>query len=168
MLNDLVVKRLTIREIAASVGCSFTNVRYWLGKHGLKTFSGPICTNPVAAHCCGECGETNPLKFYGKKKFRCAACHNAYTTMKGREKRDFAIDNLGGKCENCGFYMFRCSLDVHHVDPKLKDPAFSHMRGWSIARLSEELKKCILLCRNCHAAFHGGELELHSGSWASG
>jgi hypothetical protein len=34
------------------------------------------------------------------------------------------------------------------------------MRGWSWDRILVELGKCMLLCKNCHAAFHKGFLKL--------
>jgi predicted HNH restriction endonuclease len=33
------------------------------------------------------------------------------------------------------------------------------MRGWSWESILIELKKCILLCKNCHAAYHAGLLK---------
>jgi hypothetical protein len=38
------------------------------------------------------------------------------------------------------------------------------MRSWSEKRLREEIKKCVLLCKCCHAAVHVGEISL-DGIW---
>ena len=103
-----------------------------------------------------KCGETNPEKFYGHKTAVCGRCHNQYTLDKGRENRAFAIELLGGKCVACGFNKWPCSLDIHHVDPTVKDSKFSSARNWSRDRLTAELGGCILLCRNCHGAYHSG------------
>ncbi len=40
------------------------------------------------------------------------------------------------------------------MDPKVKDVGFKHARYWSRERLLKELKKCILLCANCHREVH--------------
>lgn len=111
-------------------------------------------------HECSKCGETNPEKFYGHKKSICGKCHNAEVIKKGQENKRFAIEYLGGKCIYCGYDEFDCSLDLHHINPEEKDTNFATKRGWSRERLIKELDKCVLLCRNCHQAFHGGHISL--------
>lgn len=103
-----------------------------------------------------SCGETDPARFYGHKRKICGACHNEYTIAKGKEKRAYAIGKLGGRCINCHFSQWPCSLDIHHTDPTVKDSTFASMRGWSLARIDREIVNCVLLCRNCHAALHAG------------
>jgi len=113
------------------------------------------------SHKCSFCGETNPANFYGHKKTVCSTCHNEYTIKKGREKRDYIIHILGGKCSNCGFDRWTSCLEVHHVNQETKDTKWIHVKGWSKKRIDSELEKgCILLCSNCHHAFHSGELNL--------
>jgi predicted HNH restriction endonuclease len=34
------------------------------------------------------------------------------------------------------------------------------MRGWSWEHITKELEKCVLLCKNCHAAVHAGLLKI--------
>ena len=41
---------------------------------------------------------------------------------------------------------------------KNQHPAFVNLRGWSKDRADQELKKCVLLCKCCHAAVHAGEI----------
>lgn len=107
-------------------------------------------------HNCGQCGQKDPEKFYGRKTNVCAECHNAYTTKKGKEKRQHALEVLGGKCYACLYNKFPESLDIHHTDRTVKDSKFHQMRGWSLERLDRELEHCVLLCRNCHSAYHAG------------
>ena len=71
-----------------------------------------------------------------------------------RNKRSEAINLLGGKCIHCGYDKCFASLHFHHVDPKEKDPQWSKMRFWCIERLKDELKKCVLVCANCHGEIH--------------
>jgi predicted HNH restriction endonuclease len=105
---------------------------------------------------CAHCGETDKNKFYGKKKAVCGKCHNKYTLKRGQEKRKFAIDMLGGCCKLCGYNFYYGSIDIHHVDPSLKDSKFTQMRGWSKERILKEIKNCVALCRNCHGEVHAG------------
>ncbi|WP_409559591.1 HNH endonuclease [Escherichia coli] len=110
---------------------------------------------------CSHCGEEDPTKFYGHKKSICGACHNKYTTELGQHKKKYARDKLGGKCAACGFNQYEESLDIHHLDPAIKDKNYGSMRGWSLARIDKEIENCVLLCKNCHCAFHSG----HDVTW---
>jgi len=156
VLAALVGRSLSISQIAEEVGCSKRTVRYWLTKHNLKTFRGPRGALPpdYQTPCRCACGETDPEKFYGHKTSVCARCHNDYTLLKGQEKRAKAIELLGGACGVCGFNGPSCALDIHHLDPTKKDPAFKSMRNWSWERILREIDGCALLCKNCHAIEH--------------
>ena len=154
---------MTLKEMSKKLKCSQTNVRYWLKKYGLKVKRGPRGKLPkdfVTQRKCSVCGETSPDKFYGNKRCICAKCHNNYNHELGRENRKYALYLLGDKCIVCGFDKYKCALDIHHVDPVIKDPNFSGYRGWSRKRIEKEVKNCVLLCRNCHAAVHSGEINL--------
>lgn len=69
------------------------------------------------------------------------------------------IQHLGGACLRCGFDAFASALDVHHPDPSIKDPGFQAMRYWKWERVAKEIKSCVLLCKNCHAGVHAGDLN---------
>jgi hypothetical protein len=53
------------------------------------------------------------------------------------------------KCKDSRYYV----LDFHHKDPTLKESAISNYY-MSPKKLKEEIKKCIVLCSNCHREFH--------------
>jgi len=157
ILIKLIEQNFTQREIAKETGKSTTTVVYWLDKYCLYTNNtkGPRITK----HKC-TCGETDPSKFYGNDKKKCSACHSKRVADASREKRTYALEKLGNKCILCGFDKYKCSLDIHHLDPSIKDEYFRGMRGWSIERIDKELESCTLLCKNCHSAYHAGLLEL--------
>lgn len=51
-------------------------------------------------------------------------------------------------------------LDFHHINPSEKDNTIAHMiKSSSLENLEKEIKKCILLCANCHREFHHFEKE---------
>ena len=61
------------------------------------------------------------------------------------------------KCSVCSESRPWC-LDFHHVDPKQKKGAISNIvLNNSRKTFSEEIQKCIVLCKNCHADFHYNE-----------
>jgi hypothetical protein len=155
-LQKYVNLNYSTRKIAALEQSSQTNVRHWLKKYNLKTNADKFKVKEYLCHC----GETNPDMFYGHSKVNCSKCHNLRTTSIGKNNRLFAIDYLGGKCLNCKFDKYTCSLDIHHLDPSIKDKNFRYMRGWKKERILNEIKNCVLLCRNCHAAVHAGFIKL--------
>lgn len=160
LLHDSVERGETLNQIAKTFNLSQTSIRYWLKKFGLKLKRGARGKKPkdfqFPRKC--SCGEIDPNKFYGNKTTVCGKCHNKKVHSKGKENRVYILKKLGGECVNCGFNKWKASLDVHHLNPSKKDVAFSTIRYWTRDKIDKEIEKCVLLCRNCHAAFHSGEL----------
>ena len=78
-----------------------------------------------------------------------------------RRKKLFAVEQFGGKCQICGYDKCINALQFHHIDPTTKEyaPAYVIMRmSWENAY--KELKKCILVCSNCHAEIHYRDLDI--------
>ena len=65
-----------------------------------------------------------------------------------RRRRAEALAYLGGKCQECGNADQRV-LQFAHRDPATKSSEVCSL-GKSEARFWEEVKKCDLLCANCH------------------
>lgn len=62
---------------------------------------------------------------------------------------------LGGKCNICGYARCMNSLAFHHVNALEKDFTISaRMTSWEA--IERELRKCVLLCANCHGEVHDG------------
>lgn len=72
------------------------------------------------------------------------------------------VESLGGKCEMCGYNRSQSALSFHHKDPKQKD--FTVCSGLSrkmnIDDLLKEVKKCRLVCSNCHHEIHDGLVRI--------
>lgn len=68
------------------------------------------------------------------------------------------IQLLGGKCVVCGYNKCPEVLTFHHTNPlnKLFPISGSHSR--SKEAVLNEVKKCVLLCQNCHGELHSGVL----------
>lgn len=78
-----------------------------------------------------------------------------------RRKKEMAVELMGGKCQLCGYDKCINSLHFHHIDAKTKEgsPSYLIMRAkWEIA--VKELKKCILVCANCHGEIHFKEMDV--------
>ena len=99
----------------------------------------------------------NTTNSFPKGRFsECKKCRNEYNKKQLKNNHVRAIQYLGGKCAHCGYDKYICALDIHHIDPSKKDKMFAHHAFWSWKRLKKELENCILLCSNCHRAFHSG------------
>ena len=155
-LRQYINLNYSTRKIAELENSSQTNVRHWLKKYNLKTNKTQF---EFKEYLC-RCGETDPNMFYGHSKLNCIKCHNNRTISNGKNNRLFAVNYLGGKCSSCGYDKHTAALDIHHLDPTIKDKNFKYMRGWSRERIISEINQCILLCRNCHAEVHVGFLIL--------
>ncbi len=59
------------------------------------------------------------------------------------------------KCKDDRWYV----LDFHHLDSKNKKFNIGGSSRKGMKSLMDEIKKCILLCRNCHTEFHYLEKE---------
>lgn len=60
------------------------------------------------------------------------------------------------KCCLCGFNEVQEALEFHHVNPKEKQFAIcgSQNQTKALEAQLEEMKKCILICANCHRGIH--------------
>lgn len=91
-----------------------------------------------------------------------------YYRRRYRERRAWALKLLGSKCEHCGT---KKNLNFHHRNPSEKSVDISSVFSrWSIAKLTEELAKCILLCADCHLEHHhpGHEMSHSASAYANG
>lgn len=108
--------------------------------------------------------------------YRCKACQRAYfkTYYKKNKKEQIQrvqqrkdnnqallqkfVDDikLSNGCAYCGYKDHQAALQFHHIDSKTKDDTIANAinRNWGLDRLKQEIKKCIVLCANCHFILH--------------
>ena len=61
-------------------------------------------------------------------------------------------------CAICGYDKCVASLDFHHVNPRDKQYKISiGFMSYTNENISDEVNKCILLCKNCHYEIHNKE-----------
>lgn len=80
-----------------------------------------------------------------------------------RRRKSNLIKVFGCKCCICGFDKWQSALEFHHVNPEEKEFGITtdHVTKSLEAQLTE-LKKCILVCANCHRGIHANELTVPS------
>ena len=72
------------------------------------------------------------------------------------------VEAFGGKCGICGYNKCNASLALHHINPTEKEFSFNKVRAnpksWD--KIVVELRKCAMLCHNCHSEVHDGITHL--------
>ena len=83
---------------------------------------------------------------------------NNYFKEKRLLKKSRLVDIMGGCCQNCNYNNSLYALEFHHLDPSKKKYTITDYLLKPLEEQVEELKKCVLLCSNCHRAYHGGDI----------
>ena len=87
------------------------------------------------------------------RKTRDAYRRRAYI-RRDTHKRRYLMHMGGMRCK-CGFTSDICAqFEFHHVDPKIKSFNLGNAipNPYPDPMILEELKKCVVMCCNCHAA----------------
>ena len=109
---------------------------------------------------CRECTRKSHNKAYAENKHGIREKRSLQNAKTSKYNRVFIqkYKKLCG-CKLCGFKV-PVALDFHHLDPNEKDMNVSDLVHFSIKKLKEEIRKCIVLCANCHMMVHAGLLEI--------
>jgi hypothetical protein len=92
-------------------------------------------------------------------RVRCKACIAEEVTRRHQKVRRILVEEAGGCCAVCGYDRCLINLCFHHVDPATKSFSLNMGSGKGIAARREEIKKCVLVCANCHGEIESGLIE---------
>lgn len=178
MLSAYTEKGVSSYIIANNIGVPVSTVKFWLKKFQLKIVpcSGKNCLpNGIISkneeenthYKCARCKEIQLISkenFYFKKDSKvhswCRKCNDKYALHKIRDVKLRCVQYKGGKCTVCSYSKYIGALEFHHIDPSAKDYNISKLRSYCWENIKKELKKCVLLCSNCHREFHAGLIKL--------
>ena len=119
--------------------------------------------SPTTRRCAVEVREcthhgTTEFAFYsaghGSRRWRCKRCVGEAVTRRKQRVKRILVTEAGGCCAVCGYDRCIINLAFHHVNPAEKSFDLSMKTTKAIAAYREEMKKCVLVCANCH-----GEIE---------
>ena len=75
----------------------------------------------------------------------------AKEVTKARQKRKAdLVYIMGGKCSLCGYDKCQQALEFHHIDKSMKKYTLSSGSCHNWEEDISEIKKCALVCSNCH------------------
>ena len=171
-LERMVGEGMSIAQIAHAVGRSKPTVRHWLTRYALKTGGAARRRRgPAAAMATKEGAESTVMlcRRHGKTAFvrdkrghfRCKRCRSESVARRRRRMKQILVREAGGACRACGYDRNVRGLHFHHLDPSLKRHEVN-ARGAAMALelLRTEVRKCVLLCANCHAEVEAGLISL--------
>ena len=79
-----------------------------------------------------------------------------------KENKKRIIESMGSKCQICHYDKCNEALELHHINPDKKEFSFGKItaspKAWS--KMVIELRKCVLLCANCHRELHNNLTSL--------
>lgn len=99
--------------------------------------------------CSKKCKATGHNKSYHKENAQAQK-------IRGILRRQDLLDYAQHKCSICGYNKCDASLMFHHIDPATKcfELDARSCSNRKLALLWIEVKKCILVCANCHGEIH--------------
>ena len=71
-------------------------------------------------------------------------------TAARQKRKQELVYIMGGKCSLCGYDKCIAALEFHHIDKKQKERQLSSGNCHSWEEDIQEVKKCALVCSNCH------------------
>ncbi len=128
---------------------------------------------------CTQCNLTKVLELFpwkdkkaGKRTAECKECqvkrrrsfylrHKNQELARNLDRKKQQIEwfqqyKIGLRCVRCGYDKHPAAIDFHHRDPQTKQFNISRMphEGYSQKRILNEIKKCDIICSNCHRIEH--------------
>ena len=85
---------------------------------------------------------------------RNAENHRNWVRERRNKRKAMFVEELGGKCVDCGGEFPLCVYDFHHKDESTKSFEVAPALDRNINVIREEVQKCVLLCANCHRIRH--------------
>lgn len=108
-------------------------------------------------YCSNNCKQKH---HYDRVKEQTNTYHSQ--TIRSYKRKLELVNLLGGGCKVCKYNKNLAALEFHHRDPNGKDSQLDMrtLSNRSMSYILEEVKKCDLLCSNCHREYHNPETSM--------
>jgi len=112
---------------------------------------------------CRKCSNEITSKNYYLNKDKHISQVKKNNIQRKIESRKVVDEFKKNGCSVCSEKDESC-LDFHHLDPKTKKHSVAKLANgtYSVKTVLEEIKKCIVLCANCHRKYHANKITLVS------
>jgi len=153
-------------RICKNLDCNNYVPKYYVDNNGKKH----CCYKRKYCFKCSPFGEHNTRQLensFGRKIKVCPSCekeHNqkahkcfsCYFKERQARKIEDVKKMVGDSCWICKYNKTWKNLCFHHIDPedKLFGLSTRELVGTKWSKVIKEMKKCILVCYNCHGEIH--------------
>ena len=140
-----------LQRICLSCNAVFFAERHSVESRGRGKYCSKECESSARkVKYCSDCNRD-----YAETKWtKGAICGSCKTRKRRYIHKVRAVLLLGGKCVSCGYQDDIAAFEFHHEGGKDFSISSKSNRSWSV--LEPEVKKCVLLCSNCHRIKHTG------------
>ena len=154
-----------LKNGSKDVFCSNDCLRSWQSESFQSRRDKLIAGREEETKECIKCHEDLPLNRFRLRSRKsglrndCIGCFSAYICLRYVARKAAVIEFLGGRCSECKRIYRPSSYHFHHKDPSEKEFSWDRLRRRSAKEVYKEIKKCVLICGNCHADKHSGKVE---------
>ncbi len=108
------------------------------------------CHKVLPLNSFANAGTLKGIKYY---RYRCKPCYSKFKDIRRNGiRKQLANYKKDLKCNRCGFDDYRALQFHHHNDDK--EFEVSNMQGFAFESILKEIRKCEVLCANCHFIEH--------------
>lgn len=168
--------RKCINGIKQAKGCSVCGYKDFaecLQFHHVDSYAKKNCVSEMIAairplseimeeisQCDILCSNCHSILHYSEHKHKQGKYRPSDLVRKARkcDKIDRQKTEYGCLC--CGYKDSPKALVFHHAKSSEKGMGISKMKSFSEENVSSEIKKCVILCQNCHFLIHRGLITL--------
>jgi len=165
-LKEYLAEGKSTNEIAPLMGLkSGSTVRFWMKKYDLES---PLKGGNKSKHLeidgiktCSRCNTDKDKSEFRSRSDRngtlntyCRSCEAKDSYERYEDLKQELVTFKGDKCALCEKQYHISIYSFHHTGKEHKDFNLADRRHSPMAEVLRELKKCILVCRNCHAEIH--------------
>lgn len=99
---------------------------------------------------CKPCKSEYNKEWYANNKAPHKANVAKNNAIRLAEFKALVDEHKSSGCADCGKVYPSYVMDFDHLEDAVKVESVAKMRGWSMARVTEEIAKCEVVCSNCH------------------
>lgn len=126
----------------------------------LSEFNRNKCKVDGYQTLCKDCSKKRSRRYYSDNKEKHRNVVNARKNLQRRQVANKLMEIKSCGCVFCSEDDPIC-MDFHHLDPKTKnfEVGYAASLGLKWESVEAEIRKCVVVCANCHRKVHKGKLH---------
>lgn len=126
----------------------------------LENFNKKSSTKDGLQNVCRECNRAKSRAYYKENHVKQRKEINRLRKIRVAKRSRFIqrYKSFCG-CKICN-EKASCALDLHHLHSKEALVSKMAHEGYTMKAIKNEIRKCVVLCSNCHRKLHAGLISL--------